>query len=107
MELVSSVNTILKPLNTDTVFFADSVKLLLSEKAEGNLITEEDVVTFHYKSYYKNANGEYVVYDNSFERNQPLTIRPGSGSAFPGVEQAFLKLKNGEKSNKTVESSIL
>ncbi len=106
VELVSSVNTILKPLNSDTVFFADSVKLLLSEKAEGNLITEEDVVTFHYKSYYKNTNGEYVVYDNSFERNQPLTIRPGSGSAFPGVEQAFLKLKNGEKATVIVPNSV-
>lgn len=106
VELVSSVNSILKPLNTDTVFFADSVKLLLSEKAEGNLITEEDVVTFHYKSYYKNTNGEYVVYDNSFERNQPLTIRPGSGSAFPGVEQAFLKLKNGEKATVIVPNSV-
>ena len=106
VELVSSVNTILKPLNTDTVFFADSVKLLWSEKAEGNLITEEDVVTFHYKSYYKNTNGEYVVYDNSFERNQPLTIRPGSGSAFPGIEQAFLKLKNGEKATVIVPNSV-
>jgi FKBP-type peptidyl-prolyl cis-trans isomerase len=106
VELVSSINTILKPLNTDTVFFADSVKLLLSEKAEGNLITEEDVVTFHYKSYYKNTNGEYVVYDNSFERNQPLTIRPGSGSAFPGVEQAFLKLKNGEKATVIVPNNV-
>ena len=106
VELINSINAILKPLNTDTVFFADSVKLLFSEKSEGNFITAEDVVTFHYKAYYKHINGEYIIYDNSFERNEPLTIRPGSGAVFTGVEQAFFKLKNGEKATVVVPNKV-
>ena len=106
IELVSSESPFLKPLNNDTIFLADSIKIILSQKTEGNLITEEDVVTFHYKAYYKNDAGEFLVYDNSFEREQPLTIRPGSGSGFPGIENAIQKLKNGEKATVVIPNKI-
>ncbi len=106
IELVSAESPFLKPLTSDTVFLADSIKIILSQKAEGNVINEEDIVTFHYKAYYKNDAGEFVVYDNSFEREQPITIRPGSGSGFPGIEEVLKNLKNNEKATVVIPNKI-
>jgi len=105
IELIDSEWPFLEPLNTDTIA-QDSVKLILSEKNVGPKITCEDVVSFHYKAYHKNEEGKFVIHDNSFERNQPLTQRPAMGMGFPGVEEILQYLKKGEKATIIVPYNI-
>jgi peptidylprolyl isomerase len=97
IELLSSSWPFLKPLNTDTLLLKDSVKLVISEKSELKQITIEDIVTINTKVYKKNEDGVFAIFDNTFERAQTATIRPGSGKFFPGVEDALLGMKVGEK----------
>ena len=97
VELVSCNWPFLKSENQATQLLKDSMLLSIVDKKNGDLISEEDVVTFHYKAYYKNEDGNPIICDNSFERNKPLTQRPGYGRGFPGVEEVFTYLKNGEK----------
>ncbi len=96
VELLSATWPFLKPLNTDTILLKDSIKLVISKKTELKKITVEDVVTFHTKVYKKNEQGALAIFDNTFERNQPVTIRPGAGQFFPGVEDALQGMRHGE-----------
>ncbi len=97
VELLSSSWPFLKPLNTDTLLLKDSIKLVISEKKELRKVTIEDVVTFKAKAFKKNEAGLFAIFDNTFERNQSITFRPGSGKSFPGLEDALLGMKVGEK----------
>lgn len=106
IELLSSSWPFLKPLNTDTLLLKDSIKLVLSEKKELKQITIEDVVTFNTKAYKKNKDGALAIFDNTFERKQPVTLRPGCGQSFPGLEDALLGMKDGEKATAIIPYKI-
>jgi peptidylprolyl isomerase len=106
IELLSSSWPFLKPLNTDTLLLKDSIKLVISQKSELKQITIEDIVTFNTKVYKKNEAGVFAIFDNTFERAQTATIRPGSGKFFPGVEDAILGMKAGEKATAIIPYKI-
>ncbi len=96
IELLESRRPFLTPLTNDTIFTNDSVKILIAKKSNENFITEEDIVFFNYKAYYKNQSGNFLIYDNSFEQNQLSIQRSGSDVGFPGLDKSFLKMRSKE-----------
>lgn len=97
IELLNSVNPFYHPLNSDTIFATNGLKIVPVLKKEGKKISQEDIVSFDYTGYFIDSIGHSIIFDNTLERQTPATLRPGANSGFPGLGEGLTYLKNGEK----------
>ncbi|MFN5460601.1 MAG: FKBP-type peptidyl-prolyl cis-trans isomerase [Bacteroidota bacterium] len=106
IELIKSEFPFLSPAPIPGILFSDSTQLNWSiKKSTSDTIRKSDVVSYHYKQYYLNADSKRVEYDNSYKRSKVKMVRPGSGVSFPGIEQSILHMKKGEKATVKVPYS--
>ena len=61
-----------------------------------------DSVTVHYIGRFTNGQ----IFDNSFDRGQPLTFQIGAAQVIPGFEQGVLGMKVGGKRRLTIPPSL-
>jgi FKBP-type peptidyl-prolyl cis-trans isomerase len=97
IELVSADFPVLMPKGVDTLALLDSSRILPVRIRDSVRITKEDIVTFNFKSYYFDSTGKPLVFDNSFERLQPIVQRPGSEMGFTFLNEVLMKMGSGEK----------
>ena len=108
IELKKSEYPLLTLENPIKKFAKDSILVeVTSHNSSTELISNSDVVKFHYKAYYFNDNKIPVIFDNSFLRENPIIQRPGSGKGFPGIELALVELKKGDKAKVTIPDKAL
>lgn len=60
------------------------------------------VADFHYSGYFRDGK----TFDNSFDRNQPLSIKIGQGQLMPGWDEGVSMLRNGEKARLIIPSAL-
>jgi FKBP-type peptidyl-prolyl cis-trans isomerase len=61
-----------------------------------------DTVTIHYIGRFTNGQ----VFDNSYDRGEPLTFRLGTGAVIAGVDQGVVGMKVGGKRRLTVPPNL-
>jgi FKBP-type peptidyl-prolyl cis-trans isomerase len=61
-----------------------------------------DTVTIHYVGRFTNGQ----VFDNSYDRGQPITFRLGAGQVIPGVDQGVVGMRVGGKRRLTVPPNL-
>ncbi len=98
IELVSSNFPVFQPQQKNIHYFSDSSFLSFLNKKDTTRISYEDIVSFNYKIYYFIEEGKPLVFDNSYERLQPVVQRPGSGLGLPFADLGLLQMGSGEKS---------
>ena len=94
-------DTLITPLGVK-ILFADDITpppaaITNRTQPRDGAITMADVVTFDYTGYIIDSLGYPVIFENTLERKFPTTIRPGSHRALPGIEEALMYLKKGER----------
>lgn len=97
IELLNSVNPFFHPINNDTIFGKNGIKIIPVLKKEGKKISSEDVVLFDYTGYFFDSLNHPIIFDKSIERGEPAVLRPGSKGLFPGLGEGLTYLTNGEK----------
>ena len=97
IELLSSEFPVLRKTMGDTIALPDTTRLVWFVKKDTARISCEDLVTYHFKSYYYTNDGNPLVFDNSFERLKPIIQRPLSGVGVSFADQGLLKMGSGEK----------
>jgi FKBP-type peptidyl-prolyl cis-trans isomerase len=107
IELIDAKSPFFDILNKQCTIIEDSVKLIIIESKEGSLLDKENIVQYDFKAYYKNEKGNDVLFDNSFQLKKSKFLRPGSGKGFPGIENAFLHLKKGEKATVIIPEKLI
>ncbi len=61
-----------------------------------------DKITFHYAAAFMDKK----IFDNSYARNQPMTVVIGIGQVIPGIEQGVVGMKIGGKRNIIVPANL-
>ncbi len=107
IELIEVKNPFFDYTNIPVMYTSDSAMLFLHDQKKGDLITSENIVQYNYKAYYKNKENNNVLFDNSFQRLNPMTLRPGSFRTFPWLENSLLNLKKGEKATLVIPEKII
>jgi len=108
IELIEAKNPFFDYSNKENKLIQDSVIVYFVEQVkEGEFINNENIVQFDYKAYYKDKNGYNILFDNSFQHQRSMMQRPGSGKGFPGIENAMLQLKKGEKATVVIPERII
>jgi FKBP-type peptidyl-prolyl cis-trans isomerase len=107
IELLEAKNPFFEYQSKKKITTKDSVDVYIVDEKGGDLITNENVVLYDYKAYYKNKENQSVLFDNSFQRLKSPMLRPGSGRGFPGIENALLNLKNGEKATVIISEKMI
>jgi FKBP-type peptidyl-prolyl cis-trans isomerase len=107
IELIDAKNPFFDISNKQAVLIEDSVQIIFIESKLGSLINNENIVQFDFKAYYKNERGYDVLFDNSFQWKKPKLLRPGSGKGFPGIENALLHLKKGDKATVLIPEKLI
>lgn len=101
IELLNCIDPFYHPINTDTIFAINGLKILpvspVQPSRKEGFINVEDVVSFDYTGYFIDSIGHPIIFDNTIERKTPAILRPGANSGFPGLGQGLTYLKNGEK----------
>jgi peptidylprolyl isomerase len=97
IELLGSDDIIWHTMNKDTLFGKDGLKILPVEIKKGSLITTEDIVTFDYTGYFYDSLKRPIIFDNTIERKDPVSMRPGAKSNLPFFKESLTHLKTGEK----------
>ena len=64
-------------------------------------VTNGSTVTFNYKGTLKDG----TTFDSSYERNEPMTTKTGTGNLIAGFEDALTGMTVGETKTFTVESA--
>lgn len=106
IELLNSVNPFFHPLNKDTIFGKNGIKILPVLRKEGKKISTEDVVLFDYVGYFIDSIGHPIIFDKSIEHGTSAVLRPGSKGLFPGLGEGLTYLTNGEKAIIYVPSKL-
>ena len=60
------------------------------------------VADFHYVGYFRDGK----TFDNSFDRNQPLSIKMGQGQLMPGLDEGVSMLRKGEKARLIIPAAL-
>ena len=64
------------------------------KEGEGEPIQNGQLIRVHYKSYL--ADSAMTMFDNSYDRGEPLEFALGTGQVIPGWERGLLGMKIGE-----------
>lgn len=106
IELLECRDPFWKVNNTDTIRGKDGLRVLKTASLPEKKITKESVVVFDYMGYYLDSLKHPIIFDNTYERNAPAVVRPGSKSALPGFSEGLIHLKNGEKAMLWIPPSL-
>lgn len=78
------------------------VKLEITQAGDGVLPQSGQKVTVHYKGMLLDSS----VFDNSFERGEPITFQVGIGQVIPGWDQGIAQLSKGAKAIITIPAEM-
>ncbi len=95
--VLGSDDVVWHTMNKDTLFGKEGLKILPVETKKGSLITTEDIVTFDYTGYFYDSLKHPIIFDNTIERKDPVSMRPGAKSNLPFFKESLTHLKTGEK----------
>jgi peptidylprolyl isomerase len=105
VELVAVTEGI-RPYNVkgkDTITTASGLKyMMVALNKEGEKVMAGTNVTANYSAFFLDGK----MFDSSLERNQPLKANMGKNQLFPGLEEALLLLKKGEKARFIIPSKL-
>ncbi len=76
--------------------------IIVKANKTGEQAVAGTVADFHYAGYFRDGK----TFDNSFDRNQPLSIKIGQGQLMPGWDEGMSMLRNGEKARLIIPSSL-
>jgi len=71
----------------------NGLQYFVRKEGKGKTPVAGDTITAHYAGYLVDG----TKFDSSFDRNQPFETQIGVGRVIPGWDEAFLKMKEGEK----------
>jgi FKBP-type peptidyl-prolyl cis-trans isomerase len=94
IEVVNSYSPFFETKDKVVKKLKNGTKYYLVKDTIGKEITIEDLVQFDYMAYYKDRNGNSVLFDNSFKSDQAMLIRPGTNSSLPDIDNVLLELTN-------------
>ncbi|MFN6037971.1 MAG: FKBP-type peptidyl-prolyl cis-trans isomerase, partial [Bacteroidota bacterium] len=106
IELVKSENPFYKSKQDNVVWIEDSIKIDWLVKNKDFPVNDQDVLLYHYTSYYKNKNGLFVEFDKTYKVNKTKVLRLGSGGSFPGIEKALTQMCKGDKATVIIPSKL-
>lgn len=78
------------------------LKILTVDKGSGSPIKQGEPVKTHYYGVLTNG----TMFDNSFERGQPLPFSAGVGQMIPGFDEGVLTLNHGGKAYLFIPSNL-
>ncbi len=106
IELLSSRDPFFDGSNKDTIRTKSGMKMLLINEGTGKKINKGNYVVWNFIGYIKDAQGNKIIFDNTFNRNKPASFRPGSQKSLKGWEEAALLLKPGGKASLALSSAL-
>ncbi len=75
-----------------------TLRTTVVHEGSGPVISQGQTITANYLGQrWKPMNGQTAVFDNSFDRHQPITFRVGVGEVIPGWDQALIGHKVGSR----------
>ncbi len=77
----------------DTLKTASGLKYIMIQRKDGEKVAIGTKATFNYNSFLIDGK----MFDSSFERGKPLTVKVGQGQLFPGLDEGIQLLHKGEK----------
>jgi len=78
------------------------IEIIFKSLGEGSAIKPGDEVFFHYIG--RLLNGQ--IFDNSYDRYKPLSIKSGYGMVIKGLEEAIQILRKGDKALVTIPPEL-
>lgn len=76
--------------------------IIVKANKTGEQAVAGTLADFHYAGYFRDGK----TFDNSFDRNQPLSIKIGQGQLMPGWDEGVSMLRNGEKAKLIIPSAL-
>jgi peptidylprolyl isomerase len=87
----------------DTITTPSGLKyMVVKENKAGEQAVAGTNVTANYSAYLKDGK----MFDSSIDRGQPLKSTAGKGKLFPGLDEAFLMMREGEKMRFIIPSKL-
>ncbi len=87
----------------DTVKLPSGVQyIIVKENKAGEKAAIGTMAEFHYVGYFRDGK----MFDNSFERNQPLNVKIGKKQLMPGWEEGVSMLRAGEKAKLIIPAAL-
>lgn len=80
-------------LNDRLQSFPSGLKMLITDPGANGAITQG----FNVRTHYYGALMDGTMFDNSFQRGQPLTFPAGQGRMIPGFDEGVMQLQRGGK----------
>jgi peptidylprolyl isomerase len=106
IELLNSTSPFLDIKGKAIKKLNDSVMVILVKDTSTSNATIEDLVQFDYMAYFKDKQGNPILFDNSFQNQNAMLVRPGSGLSFPGFDFALQQLSNYDEATIIVPYSV-
>ena len=78
------------------------VKIEISQAGDGILPQQGQKVTVHYRGTLENGQ----VFDESYQRGQPISFTLGVGQVIPGWDQGIAQLSKGAKARLTIPADM-
>ncbi len=73
--------------------YPSGLRIYWLEKGQGKKPVKGQTVQLHYKGYFEDGR----LFDSSYKYGIPLSFKAGVGRVIPGLDQAVLKLHEGDK----------
>lgn len=80
-------------LDTRLKTTATGLKMLIETPGTGHPVVEKEAIQVHYFGFLTDG----TTFDNSFERQEPITFPAGVGQMIPGFDQGVMQLRHGGK----------
>jgi peptidylprolyl isomerase len=89
--------------NKDTITTPSGLKILMiQENKSGEQAVAGTMATFNYSGFFRDGK----IFDSSFDRNQPLSVKAGKGQLFAGWDEGITHLRKGEKAKLIIPSKL-
>lgn len=72
--------------------FGEGIKILEIKEGSGDPVKDGDRIEVHYRGWLKDNQ---KLFDDSYERGQPLAVRTGNGDLIRGFDMGLVGLKEG------------
>ncbi|MEX2597738.1 MAG: FKBP-type peptidyl-prolyl cis-trans isomerase [Salibacteraceae bacterium] len=86
----------------DVITLDSGVKIEFSQRGDGNLPTQGQKVSVHYRGMLENGQ----VFDESYKRGEPISFKLGTGQVIPGWDQGIAQLSKGAKAKLTIPAEM-
>lgn len=91
-----------KKNNLNGTMLPSGLYYVITKEGEGAFPMPNELATVDYKGYLVNG----TVFDNSFERGQPIEVPLGMGRVIPGWDQGLLYFKKGSEGKLLIPSYL-